>query len=66
MVPDEASQDVSEPRRQAIFAALVQAQDEGMGVERSRTFIAGHFGITEQQVRRIEREGLDHQWPPLS
>jgi hypothetical protein len=35
-------------------------------VARSRTVIASHFGITEQQVRRIEDEGLKHEWPPLS
>jgi hypothetical protein len=66
MLPDEAGKALSEADRQAVFAALVKAQDEGMGVERSRKFIAGHFGITEQQVRQIEREGLDNQWPPLS
>jgi hypothetical protein len=66
MLPDEAGQGLSEPRRQAIFAALVRAQDEGLPVARSRTVIASQFGLTERQVRRIEDEGLKHEWPPLS
>jgi hypothetical protein len=44
----------------------VQAQDEGLPVARSRTVIASQFGLTERQVRRIEDEGLKHEWPPLS
>ena len=27
--------------------------------------VAERFGVSEQQVREIEREGLDGQWPPL-
>jgi hypothetical protein len=28
-------------------------------------FIGQHFGVTEDQVRQIEHEGLDRLWPPL-
>jgi len=31
----------------------------------SRREVAGQFGITEQQVQVIEREGLAQNWPPL-
>lgn len=53
-------------RRREIFKALVQAQDTGLSVESSRRDVAEQFGITEAQVRRIERQGLDDGWPPLS
>jgi hypothetical protein len=52
-------------QRQAIFRALVEAQDAGMSVANSRADIAQRFSITEEQVKEIEREGSDQQWPPL-
>ena len=54
-----------ESRRQEIFLALVEAQDQGSDVPQSRQLIAARFGLSEEEVRRIEREGLDAQWPPL-
>jgi hypothetical protein len=36
-----------------------------MTVALSRKAVADRFGVTEQQVRQIEREGLDGNWPPL-
>ncbi len=56
---------LSEPRRKEIFQALVEAQDSEMGVAQSRKLIAERFGVNESQVREIEREGIDQQWPPL-
>ena len=56
---------ISEYRRKQIFLDLVDAQDHGLGVLKSRTLIAKRFGLTEGQIRRIEQEGLDRQWPPL-
>jgi hypothetical protein len=53
-------------RRMEAFRALVEAQDGDMSVARSRTLIAELFGLTEHQVRRIEQEGMDAQWPPLA
>jgi hypothetical protein len=52
-------------KRMEIFLALVEAQDSHMTVAQSRDAIARRFGIAEEQVRRIEREGLDANWPPL-
>ena len=52
-------------RRQEVFAALVDAQDNGLPVPQSRKLISERFGISEGEVRLIEREGLDNNWPPL-
>jgi hypothetical protein len=56
---------LSEPRRREIFLALVEAQDGQMSVPQSRKAVASRFGVSEQQVRRIEWEGLNGSWPPL-
>jgi hypothetical protein len=54
-----------EPRRMEIFLALVETQDQDVGVARSRQLVATRFGVSEDQVKRIEQEGLDNEWPPL-
>lgn len=59
------SQLLSEDSRREIFLALVDAQDHEMDVNQSRTMVVERFGVSESQVRQIEREGLDRQWPPL-
>ncbi len=56
---------LSQEQRLEIFRALVEAQDSGTAVAESRKAVAERFGITEHQVRHIEREGLDALWPPL-
>ena len=52
-------------QRKEIFHALVEAQDHELTVAESRKVIAEQFGVSENEVRQIEREGLDGQWPPL-
>ena len=59
------SEQGAESRRKEVFLALVTAQDGEMPVAQSRQEIAQRFGITEAEVVRIEREGLDNNWPPL-
>ena len=54
-----------EPRRKELFLALVEAQDRGMSPAESRKAVAERFGVSQGQVRQIEREGLDNDWPPL-
>ena len=54
-----------EERRKEIFLALVEAQDQAMSVAKSRKVIAEKFEVSEDEVRKIEREGLEHGWPPL-
>ena len=61
----QAEEALTESRRKEIFLALVDAQDHEMTVAQSRKLIAERFGLHENQVRDIEREGLDNQWPPL-
>ncbi len=51
--------------RMEAFLTLVEAQDGGMAVADSRKMVAALFGVTEEQVQKLEREGLDGIWPPL-
>jgi hypothetical protein len=52
--------------RMLLFHALVDAQDgQEMTVPQSRKAVADRFGVSEEQVRQVEREGLDANWPPL-
>jgi hypothetical protein len=54
-----------EARRMEIFQALVETQDQEVGVAKSRQIVADRFGVSETQVKQIEQEGLDREWPPL-
>jgi hypothetical protein len=65
MVKKEAEKFMPQAERKAVFLALVQAQDAGADVARSRKQIAERFAITERQMQRIEQEGIDGEWPPL-
>jgi hypothetical protein len=53
-------------QRMELFKALVEVQDQELGTVRSRKLIAERYGIGENEVRRIEEEGLEGEWPPLS
>jgi hypothetical protein len=55
----------SKSRRKEIFRALVDAQDHQISVLQSRAIIAKRFGVDTTQLRRIEQEGIDNDWPPL-
>jgi hypothetical protein len=59
------SEQLPEERRREVFLALVEAQDRKASVAQSRRLVAERFGLSERQVREIEQEGLDRQWPPL-
>jgi hypothetical protein len=53
-------------QRQEIFNALVRTQDLGlMTVGESVQHVIKQFDITEAQLRQIEDEGIDKEWPPL-
>ena len=60
-----ADKTLSLTERMEVFQALAEVQDRNMTVAQSRKKIAERFGISEEQVRRIEREGLDGNWPTL-
>jgi hypothetical protein len=61
----ESDKPLTQEQRMELFLALVEAQDGEMSVEQSRKATAERFGVSESQVRKIEREGLDANWPPL-
>jgi len=65
MTQNKGHKQLTEDKRKEIFSALVDAQDHEMDVAQSREFVVQRFGISESQVRQIEQEGLDRQWPPL-
>ena len=65
MPREQLDETMTEDRRKAIFLALVEAQDQGKTVAESRAEASRQFDVTEDQVRAIEREGLDNEWPPL-
>ena len=64
-MPQQTGETLPEAQRKEIFPALVDAQDKEMPVDVSRKIVAERFGVSEDQVRQIEREGLDNHWPPL-
>ena len=37
-----------------------------MNVVQSRKEIAEQFGISDRQLKQIEQEGIDGEWPPLA
>lgn len=54
-------------QRREIFHALVTTQDLGlMSVPQSRECVCKQFDITDAQLRQIEDEGLEKEWPPLN
>jgi hypothetical protein len=53
-------------QRREIFHDLVITQDLVINVPRSRQIVTEKYDITEAQLRQIEEEGLDKEWPPLS
>ncbi|MBX7102488.1 MAG: hypothetical protein K1X57_00300 [Gemmataceae bacterium] len=53
-------------QRKEIFSALVIAQDERMGVSESKQHVIRNFKISDVQLRQIEEEGIDKEWPPLN
>ena len=65
MTQDNGSQQIAEDRRKEIFRAIVDAQDQQIDVAESRKMAVERFGVSESQVRIIEREGMDNNWPPL-
>jgi hypothetical protein len=54
-------------QRQEIFHALVTTQDLGlMTVPESLQHVIKQFDITETQIRQIQDEGIEKEWPPLN
>lgn len=53
-------------QRRDIFRDLVATQDSGVAVRQSYQVITERFEITDAQLRQIEEEGLEKEWPPLN
>src|SRR5262249_23471229 len=53
-------------QKQEIFQALVSTQDLVQSVRKSYEVVTEKFEINETQLRQIEDEGIDKEWPPLS
>jgi hypothetical protein len=53
-------------QRQELFHALVTFQDMGMSIPESRQQVGQQFEIGEEDIRKIEEEGIDKEWPPLN
>ncbi len=61
----KTDEQLTEDLRKEVFLAIVDAQDHDMDVAQARSVVMERFGVSESQVRLIEREGIDLQWPPL-
>jgi hypothetical protein len=44
---------------------LVIGQDYGMSLAEAREMARARFGLSDEQFRGIEREGLQDDWAPL-
>lgn len=54
-------------QRKEIFRELVRTQDQNvMTVPDSRQSIIRQYKITDMQLRQIEEEGTEKDWPPLN
>jgi hypothetical protein len=56
---------LSTEEKMEIFSHLVATQDAGESVRKSYETVTEHFAISEEQLKVIEKEGLDNEWPPL-
>lgn len=52
-------------QRKEIFQALVESQDARHTVRQSYEEITGRFDLSDEQLRQIEDEGVENEWPPL-
>ena len=53
-------------QRRDIFRDLVATQDLGMPVRRSYQIITEKYELSDAQLKQIEDEGLEKEWPPLN
>jgi hypothetical protein len=62
---DKAAEEMPLALRKKLFRAIVETQDKGIDTVVTRRRVARLFHVTERDVRRIEEEGLQGEWPPL-
>lgn len=53
-------------QKKEIFNALVVIQDQGeLSVTDSKKRVMEQFHVTENQLKQIQDEGIEKEWPPL-
>jgi hypothetical protein len=53
-------------QKKEIFRSLVITQDQGsLTVPESMKQVCEQFHVTEHQLRQIQDEGINKEWPPL-
>jgi hypothetical protein len=57
---------LTKQQKRDIFRELVSVQDSGNAVRKSRELMMEKFEISDNQLKEIEDEGLEEQWPPLN
>ncbi|MBI2806175.1 MAG: hypothetical protein HYX68_14430 [Planctomycetes bacterium] len=57
---------LSTEEKKEIFSNLVATQDQIANVRKSYEMVTEQYAISEEQLRAIEDEGVDNEWPPLS
>jgi len=62
MLGQQSEGGIPEHIRKKMFHLLVTAQDLEMTVAESRQMITDKFGVSEDRVRWIEREGIQRGW----
>jgi hypothetical protein len=57
---------LSTEEKKDIFSHLVATQDAGHSVRKSYEMVTEQYSISEEQLKAIEDEGNENDWPPLS
>lgn len=57
---------LSTEEKKEIFSHLVATQDAVANVRKSYEMVTEQYSISEEQLRAIEDEGVENEWPPLS
>ena len=57
---------LSTEEKKEIFSNLVATQDAIANVRKSYEMVTEQYSISEEQLRAIEDEGVENEWPPLS
>ncbi len=55
----------TELERKEIFKTLVNTQDSGISVTKSREQVAAQYELSADEMQEIERAGIAAKWPPL-
>jgi hypothetical protein len=57
---------LSTEEKKEIFSHLVATQDAVANVRKSYEMVTEQYSISEEQLKAIEDEGVENEWPPLS